>query len=59
MAKNHFIACAQVIESGFAIGSASKPVLWAPAVAGKTDLAFAAISRERVLLECTETALPG
>src|SRR5258705_5409614 len=54
MLEESFVAGAQIIETRLAIGSLDKPVLWTFAVAGKTHVALAAITRQRVALVIPE-----
>jgi hypothetical protein len=43
MLKEHFVASAEVVQAKFTSGCSGKPVLWAFAVAGKSDITFDAL----------------
>ena len=57
MAEKHLVAGAQVVQASFAIWSVGESMLGTLAIAGKPNVAFAAVSRQRRFLRFAETAL--
>ena len=55
--KEALVGGAEVVEPRFAVGGGGEAVFGAPAVAGETDVAFAAIARERVAFVAAELLL--
>src|SRR5690348_3734135 len=48
--EEHFVSGAQVIQAGFAVGSANEAMLGTFTVAGKAHVAFAAVARKGIAL---------
>ena len=57
MAEKHLVAGAQVVQASFAIWSVGESMLGTLAIAGKPNVAFAAVSRQCRFLRFAEAAL--
>src|SRR6185312_11861816 len=57
--EEEFVAGAEVVEAGFAVGSCEEAVLGALSVAGEADFALVAVAGQGVALGGSEAALLG